>query len=75
MKLTPEAFDAVSRPKPRPERLIGAPAIARAIGVSERNVHDLARRPDVPIYRPPGFGRYIAFRSELENWLRTKPLA
>lgn len=67
------SFDALTRPLKKAERLMGASAIARAIGVSEDTVRRLAHEPGVPIYRPPGLGRYVAYRSELEAWLRTKP--
>lgn len=58
-----------------PERLWGAPSIARAIGCSPDYVRSLAARPGVPIYRPPGTDKFFAFRSELRAWLRTKPTA
>lgn len=74
-KITPPLFDAMVHPKPKPERLIGAPAIAKALGMSEDTVIRLAATEGVPIYKPPGLGRYYAFRSELEAWLRTKPAA
>lgn len=73
--LTPQAFDAMIQALPKPETLIGAPDIARAMGMSEDTVRRLARLPGVPIYMPPGLGRYFARRSELEKWLRTKPAA
>ena len=57
----------------KPERLWGAPAIALALGVSVDTVVSLSRKPDCPIYRPSG--RYFAYRTELERWLRTKPAA
>ena len=63
----------VEKPKPGPERLHGAPEIAKAIGMSEDSIPKLARTAGVPIYKPPGLGRYFAYRSELERWLRTKP--
>lgn len=74
-----ERIDAVligvpERSMPKPERLIGAPAIAKAIGMSEDTVIKLATIEGVPIYKPHGLGRYIAFRSELELWIRTKPV-
>lgn len=68
--LTPAAFDTVTGVR-KPEKLWGAPAIAKALGLSVDAVYSLARRPDSPIYRPSG--RYFARRSELDAWLRTKP--
>jgi hypothetical protein len=68
--ITPARFDAISA---KPERLWGAKAIARTIGVSIDTVASLARRPDTPIYQPGG--RYYAVRSELERWLKSKPTA
>ena len=68
--MTPEVFDAVMQPK-RIDRLWGRPAIARALGVSEDTVTSWAKIPGVPIYEPLP-GRYLAFRSELEPWQRTK---
>jgi len=61
----PERFDAMVA---KPEKLWGAPAIAQALGVSVATVYRLAG-DGCPIYRPGG--RYFAYRSELENWLRT----
>lgn len=55
-----------------PEKLWGAPAIAKACGLSPDYVYTLAGRDDVPIYRPPGTNKVFAFRSELMTWLRTK---
>lgn len=63
-------LDRVERPAAR-ERLWGRPAIARALGVSEDTISTWAKIPGVPIYEPLP-GRYIAYRSELEPWLRTK---
>ena len=72
--LSPPAFDTlVPGRMTKAERLIGASAIAKAIGMSEDTVRRLARKPGVPIYLPPGLGRYVAWRSEIEAWLRTKP--
>lgn len=65
--LTPGTFDALVGGKT--EKLWGARAIARALGVSVDKVRLLASQPDCPIYRPHG---YFAYRNELENWLRTK---
>jgi hypothetical protein len=61
--------DAAKPPVARPEKLWGAPAIARALGVSVDTVRNWASDPSVPIYRPKG---YFARRSELEQWLKTK---
>lgn len=66
-ELTPERLDALLIG--RPEKLWGAPAIAQALGVSVATVYRFALDPACPIYRPGG--RYFAYRSELENWLRT----
>ena len=73
--LTPADFDSeIARPIIRkPEILWGAPAIARACGLSEDTIKRLAHVEGVPIYRPPGAGMYRADRSTLERWLRTKP--
>lgn len=54
------------------EHVWGAPAIARATGLSTDAVYSLADHPDSPIYRPPGTNRLYATRSELRLWLRTK---
>lgn len=53
----------------KPEKLWGAPAIAAALGVSVATVYRFASETDCPITRPAG--RYFAYRSELENWLRS----
>ncbi len=53
--------------------LWGAKSIAREICVSEGVARALAKRPDTPIYRPPGSNRLCASRDELRRWLRTKP--
>lgn len=66
--MSPELFDAITSGKP--EKLWGAPAIAKALGVSVDTVREWARDPEVPIYRPKG---YFALRSELERWVKTKP--
>ena len=73
--LTAPLFDAIfgKPPAPKPEKLWGRPAIAQALGVSVDMVVSLARHPGCPIYRPAG--KYFAYRSELERWLRTKPAA
>lgn len=56
-----------------PERpLWGLPTIARVLGLSVDKVRDLAKKPEVPIYRPAGCGSYFAFKTELQSWLRTK---
>jgi hypothetical protein len=69
--VTPEAFDTIVSTTSKKERLWGRPAIARALGVSEDTVSSWAKIPGVPIYEPLP-GRYLAYRSELEPWLRTK---
>ena len=56
-----------------PEKVWGAPAIAKMLGVGIDKVYALALHPAAPIYRPEGSGSYFAFRHELEAWLRTKP--
>ncbi len=73
--LNSQGLDAMLKPMAKPERLIGAPAIAKALGVSEEVIPRLARTEGVPIYMPPGLNRYVAFRSELDTWMRTKPAA
>lgn len=55
-----------------PEKLWGAPAIAKASGLSPDYVYTLADLDETPIYRPPGTNKVFAFRSELLKWLRTK---
>lgn len=62
-------FDAVTN---GPERLWGLAAIASALGVSTDTARKLAKRDDVPIYHPPGSGRYFASRRDLAVWLRSK---
>lgn len=66
-EITPERLDTILIGKP--ERLWGAPAIAQALGVSVATVYRFASETDCPISRPGG--RYFAYRSELENWLRS----
>jgi hypothetical protein len=56
-----------------PEKMWGAPAIAKATALSTDAIYRLADHPDAPIYRPPGTNRLFALRSELKVWLRTKP--
>lgn len=68
-RLTTEKFDTTFA---KPDKLWGAPAIARALGVSEDTVRRWAADPDVPIYAPRR-GTYFAFRSEIQTWLRRKP--
>ncbi|AJE47177.1 hypothetical protein P73_2462 [Celeribacter indicus] len=53
------------------EKLWGLPSIAKALGVSVDKARKLAQKDDVPIYRPDG-ATYMAFRSDLMAWLRTK---
>jgi hypothetical protein len=55
----------------RAGKLWGASMIAAFLGVSESWVYDLAKDPNCPIYKPSG--RYFALKSELIEWLRTKP--
>lgn len=66
-EIDPERFDRIVGPKP--EKLWGAPAIAQALGVSVGTVYRFASDTDCPITRPGG--KYFAYRSELENWLRS----
>jgi excisionase family DNA binding protein len=69
-EITPERFERIVSPNVgRPEKLWGAPAIAAALGVSVATVYRFASETDCPITRPGG--RYFAYRSELENWLRS----
>lgn len=68
--LTPQQFDALTR---KPEKLWGANEIGKALNLSPDTIQRLALDPSVPIYKPSG--RYFAFRSELEAWLRSKPSA
>jgi len=68
-ELTPERLDSLF--VGRVEKLWGANAISRALGLSPDTVQRLAQDPSVPIYKPAG--RYFAYRSELERWLRSKP--
>ena len=67
-RLDPMRFDMLVS---GPEKLWGLSTIARAIGRSVDTTRTLAKREDVPIYRPDGKS-YFAFRSELHDWLRTK---
>ncbi|WP_093359410.1 DNA-binding protein [Tropicimonas isoalkanivorans] len=67
--LDPWRFDAITS---GPERLWGLSPIASALGVSVDTARKLAKRDDVPIYQPPGSGRYFATRTELNEWMRTK---
>lgn len=55
----------------RREMIWGLPSIAKFLNLGIDAVRDLAKDPDVPIYKPAG--RYVAVRSELWRWLRTKP--
>lgn len=65
--LTPERFDSVLVSKP--EKIWGAPAIAKALGVSVDTVYRWSSRDDTPIHLRAG--RYFALRSEIEIWLRS----
>lgn len=69
-KLTPRIADEVLAGD---RKIWGAEAIAAFLGVSVDTVYDLAKEPGVPISKPPGSGRYFAFRRDLMAWLRTKP--
>jgi hypothetical protein len=53
------------------ERMWGLPTIADFLGLGIDAVRDLAKDPDVPIFKPGD--RYVAFRSELWKWMRQKP--
>ena len=53
------------------DRIEGASAIADELGVSPQTVQRWARTPEIPIYKPAG--RIWASRSELKNWLKSKP--
>ena len=53
----------------KPEKLWGAPAIARALGVSEDTVRAWAKAGIAPIYMPKA-RTYFALRSELEGWVK-----
>ena len=55
----------------RCERLWGASEIAAFLGVSVETVYAWAADPAVPIYKPGS--RYFAIKSELRDWLRSKP--
>lgn len=61
--------DAVLEPE---RKLWGLPQIAEVLGVSVDRARNLAKLPEVPITQPPGSGTYLAFRSELMTWLRSK---
>ncbi len=54
------------------ELVSGAPAIASILGCTVEHVRRMEKDPRTPIYKPPGSGRYIAYRSELIRWTRTK---
>lgn len=69
-KLTPRITDEILAGD---RKIWGAGAIAAFLGLSADKVYDLAKDPDVPIYKPAGSGRYFAIKSELMAWLRTKP--
>ena len=53
------------------EALWGAKAIANFMGRSVDTVYTMADDPKAPVYKPGG--RYLAMKSELLIWLRTKP--
>lgn len=55
----------------RGDRLWGASEISAFLGVSVETVYTWAADPDVPIYKPGS--RYFAIKSELRDWLRSKP--
>lgn len=67
-ELTADRLDAILTAPAR--KLWGAPAIAKALGVSVATVYRLAAKDDCPIYMPDG--RYFAYRHELDLWLRKK---
>ncbi len=71
--ISPQQFDemAARAVSTRPDRLWGRRSIARHLGVSEDTVATWSKIDGVPIYEPLP-GRYVAFRSELDRWLRTK---
>jgi hypothetical protein len=56
---------------PRNDALWGAKSIANEISCSVDKVYELASDPLAPVYKPGG--RYYARRSELQQWLRSKP--
>ena len=62
-------FDAIAHGPDK--RLWGLSEIAEVLGVGRDKARRLAKRPDVPIYRPDGHA-YFAFRNELHAWLRSK---
>lgn len=55
------------------EPIWGLPHIAEVLGVSVGTARKLARRVEVPIYRPDGSDSYFAYKTELKDWLRSKP--
>ncbi len=71
MDLDVDKFDKYIAVK-KTQKLWGAPAIAKALGISVSSVYRLASKPDVPIYKPES-GGYFAYRGELEAWLKQKP--
>lgn len=73
MKLDAEKFDQVIG-SGKPEKIWGARAIAAYLGLSEDTIRRWAIDPDIPIYAPRS-GTYLAFRPELDAWLRQKPAA
>ncbi|WP_205749003.1 DNA-binding protein [Frigidibacter oleivorans] len=66
-RLTPETFDATFGSR---DKIWGLGAIARSMGCSVDKVRRLARLEGSPIYHSPA--GYLAFRSELNAWLRGK---
>lgn len=54
------------------DRITGAAEIAKFLECSPRHVRRLARRDGVPIFKPPGDDRFIAFKSKLIEWQQTK---
>lgn len=52
------------------DKIWTARQIAKYLGCSESLIYELATDPRCPIFRPSD--RYFAFKSELDQWLRTK---
>lgn len=65
--LDTRGFDALTSSS---QKIWGLTAIAAALGVSVDKARRLARRPGVPIYKNEA--GYVAFRAELNTWLRRK---
>jgi tetratricopeptide (TPR) repeat protein len=58
-----------------PERLVSWKVIATELGCDERTAKRWERERGLPVHRVPGSKRSVvfAFRSELDNWLKTAP--